>query len=972
MQKKGIPQMARSTNSLAVAFFLFALNISASSIAEQPSEEWLRGSSKDLQLCLHGEVVDSDGRPATGLQVAGNMNASISDQSLNASIDRNKFKLWIPVNQTRLGFVWLRASSADSDRVAYVKFNNYRLRQAAIDGLKLTLQSPTRQVAVKVTDQGQPVSGATVNADLGYGMELRSTTDAKGIARLALLPQQELTQLSAWTDDHRIGGFQFHQKPPRDPDANEHSIELSKCRDQKVRLVTEDGAPVPGVRFSVETATPSPYYNYIGSADHFRMTTDAAGEAVYRWFPDWPEVHFYAVVNETKWILESDRKIIDGVAIYTLKERKPRKRITGSVISKGTTTGPGGFCVELHSFQGDRERRSDSPSAFSDPDGKFAVDILPDATYSAYVQDERWVGKIIDFVPYESSIDKLTLPELEVAEGQPVEVIVTSGRNKEPISNLTVSFHREHRSSWHEKGELRSGIGGPQWWATTDGSGKATTRTLPGKLTASIYSPRWRAEKTIDVVADKPVQITLHREIGDKRTVTGQIVLDPDSQNNLADVEVRVFSMDGNYEDEQSLKCNARGVFSFDTFATEVGIFASTQDGKAAGSTVTDKLAAPIEVRLLATAQYRGQLLAAGGQPAVSHPVRARVRLEGKQVDNSRSKIVDVKRIETKTDQHGEYTLAGLPAQMRVELVADAIDGSQDRVYLRKIYLEPNETRPHTVTHLTKTVAVEEKLPLSDRYRSTLRDCALAGYRPMIIIADDSESTSKFVDQNYADYDANNDVYAFMQVFVVGGKSPLEPADAAFLQERNWPLPQPGRVFACAIDAHGKELGRQEIDIAKSGAAEEVANFIHQHAPPPHDAEKKWTAAFAEASRTNRRVWARVSQRYCGPCFSMTRWLDDQRTLLEKDYVMLKIDDVRDTSGEEIAKRVTQGQEGGIPFYAIFDASGKLLIDSNGPLGNIGHPSGIDGKKHLKKMLLETRKNITEAEIDRVVETAGD
>jgi hypothetical protein len=597
------------------------------------------------------------------------------------------------------------------------------------------------------------------------------------------------------------------------------------------------------------------------------MTTDAAGEAVYRWFPDWPEVHFYAVINETNWVLEADRKIIDGVAIYTLKERKPRKRITGSVIFKGTTTGPGGFFVHLHSFQGDRELQGDSPSAFSDPDGKFAVDILPDATYSAYVQDEKWVGKIIDFVPYESSIDKLTVPELEVAEGQTVEVIVTSGPKKEPISNLTVRFRREHRSSWHENGESRSGIGGPHWWATTDDSGKATTRTLPGKLEVSVYSPRWRAEKTIDVVAGKPAQIGLHREIGDKRTITGQIVLDPDSQSNLAGVEVRVFSMDGNYEDQQTLKCNARGVFSFDTFATEVGIFASTQDGKAAGSTVTDKVAAPIEVRLLATAQYRGQLLAAGGQPAVSHPVRARVRLEGKQVNNLRSKIVDVKRIETKTDQHGEYTLASLPAQMRVELVADAIDGAEDGVYLRKIYLEPNEAQPRTVTHLTKTVAVEQKLSLSDRYRSTLRDCALAGYRPMIIVADDSESTSKFVDQNYADYDANNDVYGFMQVFVVGGKTPLAPADAAFLKERNWPLPQPGRVFASALDANGKELGRQDIDIGKNGAAEEVANFIHQHSPAPQDAEKKWAAAFAEANRTNRRVWARISQRYCGLAF---------------------------------------------------------------------------------------------------------
>jgi hypothetical protein len=48
-----------------------------------------------------------------------------------------------------------------------------------------------------------------------------------------------------------------------------------------------------------------------------------------------------------------------------------------------------------------------------------------------------------------------------------------------------------------------------------------------------------------------------------------------------------------------------------------------------------------------------------------------------------------------------------------------------------------------------------------------------------------------------------------------------------------------------------------------------------------------------------------------------------------------------------------------------------MLIDSNGPVGNIGHGGSTEGKKHLRKMLLETRKNITEAEIEHLVESVG-
>src|SRR5690606_31176755 len=148
-----------------------------------------------------------------------------------------------PVNKPPFG-LWLRASSPDSDRVAYAKFNSYQLRQAAIDGVKLKLQSPTRQVNVKVTSHGEPVAGATVKADLGFNIEMRSTTGANGIARLSLLPEQKLSRLTAWTDDQRVGGFSFSRTPPRDPEANEFEIELSQCRDQKLRFLAADGSPV--------------------------------------------------------------------------------------------------------------------------------------------------------------------------------------------------------------------------------------------------------------------------------------------------------------------------------------------------------------------------------------------------------------------------------------------------------------------------------------------------------------------------------------------------------------------------------------------------------------------------------------------------------------------------------------------------------------------------------------------------------
>ena len=99
----------------------------------------------------------------------------------------------------------------------------------------------------------------------------------------------------------------------------------------------------------------------------------------------------------------------------------------------------------------------------------------------------------------------------------------------------------------------------------------------------------------------------------------------------------------------------------------------------------------------------------------------------------------------------------------------------------------------------------------------------------------------------------------------------------------------------------------------------------------------------------------------------LARWLMEREELLAKDYVLLKIDNYRDVHGGEVGERLTRGNQHGIPFYAIFDENEQMLIDSAGPMGNIGFPNTVEGKTHLRKMLLETRQNLTDAEIDTIV-----
>jgi len=137
--------------------------------------------------------------------------------AIETKVDGNHFEAWVPLNQRVLYSISFKASLNEDEQFASKRLSAFELRLAAIDGIKLSLQVPTPQVSLKVTEAGKPVLGANLIAELAYGMELRSKTDENGIIRLNLLPAQALTHLTAWTDDFRIGSYGFDRTPACDP-----------------------------------------------------------------------------------------------------------------------------------------------------------------------------------------------------------------------------------------------------------------------------------------------------------------------------------------------------------------------------------------------------------------------------------------------------------------------------------------------------------------------------------------------------------------------------------------------------------------------------------------------------------------------------------------------------------------------------------------------------------------------------------
>jgi hypothetical protein len=928
---------------------------------------WLEETGKELRIKLAGAIHDETGAFAKDCKLTVSLKTQFGRTNLPVLIKGSLFQVWVPLGHPRWFLVDLDAASANG-QVARRELSPFELREAAIQGLELTVKPPERFLEVTVVEKGHPIRNAFVIAQVADATFTRKTNDS-GIARFPLMNRDKLMRLTAWTNDFKIGGYSFNRKPPRDPSGSQFTIELEKCRSQVVRIIDDaNKAPIPDLDFVLTVGTGPPDFQYPGRTPECEMRSNAKGEAVYQWFPDWKTHNCYIEINDPHWSKAADEKTVDGAIVFRLKKSRfdARKRVVGRVDS--TATNLAGFSVEMMSFQADEEHRVDVLYAFTDENGTFVSDYLPGSTYCIFVNDARYASKIIDLIPYDPVTQKMSTPSLTVSEGQTVEVAVTSGPARVPVPHQWIQLETPHRYSWFENGSAKNGQGARRWSVTTNEQGKARTFALPGeKLQGSIYTPEWRSQVSADVATNGVTRLEFHRPLADARKITGRLLLPRETVADLSGTVVEIGAIDGETDERSSCKTNAKGEFRFESKATRIGLYAHTKDHKAVGVAIIGRLDQPLEVTLKPTNELRGQVLGRDDRPVKRRAVHAAVSVGKFDFSKPLPTSFVAATLDAMTDEDGNYSFSGLPCETPINLNV-TLEGPDRDTWLGEFYLLPEETRPRMVNRLgrpTRTVSFAE------RYEGTLRDCRLSNFGAMVILYRPDEGAKQFVTANFMSHDTTKEVAAFMQIDgSLGGESGSDIA--AFARSKNWPLPENGKVFALAMDPAGHGLGRIEIDVKDPAGPKRAATFIRQHAPAPVDAVQKWDEAFALARQSGRKVWARISQRYCGPCFRLARWLDDEKTLLSQDYVFLKIDDVRDLHGAEVAERLTGHEGQGVPFHAIFDPNGKILITSEAPQGNIGHPSGFEGKRHVRKMLVETRSSLTDQQIDQIVNTLSD
>jgi thioredoxin-related protein len=165
-----------------------------------------------------------------------------------------------------------------------------------------------------------------------------------------------------------------------------------------------------------------------------------------------------------------------------------------------------------------------------------------------------------------------------------------------------------------------------------------------------------------------------------------------------------------------------------------------------------------------------------------------------------------------------------------------------------------------------------------------------------------------------------------------------------------------GYPFLSVLDSDGKVVTAQRTDPLEVGDHHDpsrVQEFLNKWTVAPKDAETVLRDGLSRASSEDKRVFLTFGAPWCGWCHKLADWMAQPEiaAIFDREFVTVRVDTDRMTHGKEVLNRFRPSGKGGIPWFAVLDAKGKSLGDSDGPKGNIGYPFKPEEIDHFMALI---------------------
>jgi protocatechuate 3,4-dioxygenase beta subunit len=945
----------------------------------------------DRRLHVKGRVVDERGQGVSGARVEALTHRSRPVVSCN-SVEGGNFEIDVPKSSE----ITLRATADDGARQAIFQFHDDQPLRESVD---LELQ-PAREVNISVVDgQLQPVAEAWVAAMAYWNVLMdEATTDEAGEAVLRVPANAELQYVMAEKPDVGLDYVVYRRasEPVSDPyklppDHGESlTLVLNGSRTVDVRVVDHEGRPQAGVRvypWYFEKAKKGGNLN-IG-AEQFQMPTDENGRAVFRFVPaDNVGPIVFGTISDDHVLRE--RVIFDpartlGELTATLLPLVP---IRGRVIlADGAPAAGAEVDVSGVGYQTDSFRTSVRAGA----DGRFEVRVYPDQ----FCLFAAVLGRTVSNV--EPRVVRLgaSVSDVDLALGKATRVHgrVTAG-DGQPVAgqNLTLYAHCDDDYLQLPIDEQLPAPSGSRKRiqpritrnATTDERGEFELLAGPGHC--YVLGPGGVATSTFRVTAQDELEFNFEINQPQRVDIARRVVMHSDSTQGVDEAEVlgipfeRVGSPSNSAGGILRAVTGADGWFRSTRPQGEMWLHARTTDLLLAGIVRIRPTDPQSVVPIAPTASAHGRLVDKTTQVPLAH------RQLDYGVQIQRFARYSAGNATTNTNSRGEFLVHGFVPGWECYLdvvVARDQEGRPNRhwpiifrpdsaatVELGDVAVGEVERAP-TLAELVDRAFLSAS-PLQARFQAKLAE-AQRGLRPLLVIVADRDSSA--AKRFFGYYFGLDDEIPGRDLRQALGDCPVWAIDAAakemqsegrrFTAKLNLEWPQTGAAVIGLVGANGILLGETRLPTLAADGCERLAKFLNEQLPAQPDAQQLLAGALARAKHDDKRVLIECTRGPCGPSVLMSRFVDSHRDLLEKDYICIRLDG-RFIHAEEVMARLRQRESRGIPCIVIVDADGKRLAASDAR-GSVGYPNSPAAVADFESMFVDTSRNLTVAEIERLV-----